>query len=270
MRTFTLIVFLCLTPLAFPNPFSNSLFWLFANEPQIPNGMILTPESAFRAAEGELLTSIGSQKSRVTPFQWQTLPNGVVRYTTQDQGIQYVFEVLQADIKRSAEPTAARAGLLSVTASNSLQDEQTAVLWIEWRNESKPAANGMQGLLLDSSRQNPTVPYIRSWNSKWPWLFYKNALLRDRWIVYYVPDQAGWEEEHWIRKNEGQFHDLAPDSIVGVRRYAATLAGSKKVSLQIWVPFIPISFNEFPALSSSTLLGESTPVGLPESQRKTQ
>lgn len=240
--------------------------------PHIPNGMVLTPYTTLRAADGELIISIGKQQRPVVPFQWRFMGAGIIEYVTVEQGIQYQFTVQQQDLLISGSSEPMRAGVLSVTAANITKNEQTAAVWMEWRHEPKRSLFGTHGFLLESDREakTPTIPYSSPWDAKWTWFFYGNAFMRDDRMIYYLLPQENWKEESWVRRPMPIYKDLTHQSPLGTKLYTLQLSTSLEAGLEIWIPFYPLPLDRLNDFANVIHPGESRPADPQEPQRKTQ
>jgi hypothetical protein len=218
-----------------------------ASPSQIPNGMLLTPASTLQAAEGELRVLVGQQESPLTPDLWQSLTAGEVQFATVERGVQYQFHARQILPAIPSLATEVRVGVLSVTAANPTQKPQTAAVLIHWRQEIGTGPASPPGFLLstDPSQLLRRLPYERTWNPAWSWFFYRNALLRDRVILYYAPPAPGWEQRNRLREHRLPYRELLPSSVIGGSQFTAQIEPGQQAGLNVYVPFLPVDIDHY-------------------------
>ncbi|MEW6234927.1 MAG: hypothetical protein AB1656_06030 [Candidatus Omnitrophota bacterium] len=213
---------------------------------KLPTGPVLTPHSALRAAQGELLVFIEDPPRRVVPIVWQSEAAGEISFATAEGGCHYFFTVSQRQI--SAATDFAKAGILAVTASNPAANNAQAVVWTAWRpspadrDESREAF----GFSLDTDRnaQIQGLPNPFSWNPQAVWYFQQDAFMNNGETIYRIQCAPPWKRETWARRPTLPYNDLVPGNIIGYARFNVSLKSGVSSAFQICVPFQPLPMQE--------------------------
>lgn len=236
--------------------FFSSVRSLGAQPASLPiTDFLLTPQSTLRAAEGELLTFIGTQPVPFTPLVWTISAPGVVEYSKDLEGCRYQVRVSQKSIGQATDTQP--IGLLEVTAKNPSSAEITASFWTAWRHTPLGDADPeqTQGISLQISPATATepVPPRTRWDPAWVWYFDHLAFKRQDRTLYYVVKPEVWGDEKWVRRPDTLYSPFTPESILGYRRFSVVLPPKGEASLQVYIPFRP-SRLDIPAMLSASVI----------------
>ncbi len=209
-------------------------------ERTIPDGVVLTPESTLRAAEGELVLSLGIPPRFLIPLVWHNTVAGEIEFVTRENGCTYRFSV--SSISSPQLPEANPIGILSVTVENTANGENQAVVWTSWRYALKKKES-FQGIVFNNqpSVSPQFVPYAETWDFSWSLFFENRAFIRDQSIVYMTSEAEQWEKEIWARRISFPYKDMNQTEPMGYQQFTVTLAKGGKASFRVFVPFRPVS-----------------------------
>jgi hypothetical protein len=216
------------------------------------DSMVFTLDSALRGSEGELLTFTGDPPQPCIPPVWQPINPSELSYNIDTQGCHFKFHIHQAVI---GEATGARlVGFLTLTVTNHSPAEQTPLFWTAWRHvETVDDPGQTSGILLRSANGTTAQSKAPSpWNSQWAWHFKERSFLHNQNIVYVVTQDNAWQQERWVRLEQIPYKDIQSHSVLGFRKFSATIAPKQTIQLEIAVPHTPAQIDDDAFLEALT------------------
>jgi len=219
--------------------------------PRVPFGAVLTPHSALREAQGELLVFIEDPPRRAVPFVWQSGAAGEISFATSEGGCHYFFTVSQCRIGSATD--AAKVGILAVTASNPSGGNAQAIVWTAWRPAPAERDESLEafGFSLETDRNAKIqrIPDPFSWNPQAVWYFQQDAFMNNGEAIYRMQCASPWKWETWARRPTLPYSDLVPGEAIGYARFNAALKPGATAAFHICAPFQPLALQEWRRLA---------------------
>ncbi|RJP18211.1 MAG: hypothetical protein C4527_29345 [Candidatus Omnitrophota bacterium] len=222
---------------------------------KIIDGVILTPHSTVRGAEGELNVHIGDPPRTIRPLVWENPEAGIIQFATTENNCSFQFRVSQVEIRDLSATS--KAGILSVTAMNTGNAEAAAVIWTAWTNtaDGMESPKAFHGVRLETPVNSALrmIPYQSQWNVANALYFKNRAFFRDRSMLYFSSAPSDWDTETWARRVSIPYHEFTPSESIGFQRNSITLARGKTAWLRVYVPFDPVPASSFESFETIVL-----------------
>lgn len=201
--------------------------------------MVVASNAAFRAAEGELVVSIGDPPLNIIPFTWHSPAPGVIACATDAKKCRFDLAYRQNTI-RDATATC-KVGILDVTVVNRGNAKVPISVWISWRHVYSYPQNPL-GFSLGNEGEYSLEPVEddKKWNPMQTWYFLEEGFIRENEIVYWVSLSNGWERKTWARLPETPYHDLTDRDPLGFIRFQREMEPKGVAVIQILVPHRPL------------------------------
>jgi hypothetical protein len=205
----------------------------------VSTNMATASNSAFRAAEGELLVTLGEPPQNLTPFAWHSSAPGIIACGTEVKKCR--FDLTYRQVAAGEAASACKVGILDVTVTNQGTVKTPVVVWISWRHAySNPQIP--VGFDLGGEKDYSIEPIVddKKWNPTSIWYFLEGGFIRDTDIIYWVSLDNGWEKKTWARLPENPYRDLSDMSSLGYTRFQRDLEPKGATSIQVLVPYRPL------------------------------
>lgn len=215
----------------------------------VSTNMAVASNSAFRAAEGELLVTLGEPPQNLTPFAWHSPAPGIIACGTEIKKCRY--DLVYRQIVSGEAASACKVGILEVTVANQGTVKNPVVVWISWRHAySYPRVP--LGFDLGGVSNYPIEPIVddKKWNPASIWYFLEGGFVRDSDIIYWVSLDNGWEKKTWVRLPENPYRDLTDRSLLGYTRFQRDLEPKGAASIQVLAPYRPLPLAQRGALGA--------------------
>ncbi len=205
----------------------------------ISSGMVVTPDTALRGAEGELLIFIGDPPRSLTPFMLRSAAKGTIACSTRETNCRYDFQFSQTIIDKATDEL--KVGVLDITAINPSSAKTDAAVWASWRFDSD-IIHKSYGFALDAKDhpEETAIRYEAVWNPASTWCFTDRGFVCNEKFLYYISKSLGWDKQTWVRRILKPYKDLNSNSIVGVSYFKISLDPKAQAAIQLLVPYKPL------------------------------
>jgi hypothetical protein len=223
-----------------------------------PSATEITPEGFLYTGYGELMFFTGPERKPISA-RIRTLEHGylpIVSYTVEEEGIEYRFTVLAAQIPEpqtdETVPTRQIADFVRVTITNRNSESHTAFLTAAIRYEgeqttAQPQPDNRFHRPAEAEHVGDYQQPGETFRSDWSYRMDSGACLRDSRILYRFPLDPSPQEQLTFRTHYNRVQELSSNSLtltpttpVCAVEYKLVLKPDENQTLDIVMPLIPV------------------------------